>query len=537
MKLEEIVVPVSNKLLSDYWTGSEKLQNFYEYKLSNQSFEQRAHYLKSKKYDTEKLSHIIRQFMTPFGISEKVEENLNELKQGAFAIVGGQQAGILTGPLYSIYKAISVILLAKQQSEKLNEKVVPIFWIAGEDHDINEINHTYTIVNGEVKKKIFPTRNVKTMASETSFDKQQMKQFMKEIFQDYGETNYSSRLYQFICRQIDESETFTHFFARLMNYFFQQEGLLLIDAAYTPFRKFQSPFFKKIIERNEQIAKSVVNKEVLFQEFGYGTPVQAVSDNANLFYVKNGERILLERKNEDYVNEQHHIQFRKEQLLQIAMHNPEHLSNNVVTRPLMQEMTIPVLAFVAGPGELAYWGLLKEAFQVLDLQMPIIVPRMNVTIMTKKVEQLMKNYDLNFQQVLAMETKKVRAEFLESIQDKKANETIDQMYQLLINQYEELNNHLQKEQLPLNDLLDKNLQYHERQFQYLKKKIEDQIIMKHETVLRQLAKIENEIVPNGTLQERVFNPYHFINEYGDDFIYDLMKLPFNFANCHYIVYL
>lgn len=537
MKLEEKAVPVSNTLLSDYWTGSEKLQHFYEYKLEEKSFVKRLKYLQTKSYNTKQLSNIIRSFMEPFGISQQVEENLKHLENGAFAIVGGQQAGILTGPLYSVYKALTVILLAKQQSEKLNKKIVPIFWIAGEDHDIHEINHTYTIVNGEVKKRIFPTRNVKTMASETSFDKPQMKQFLKEIFQDYGETKYTSGIYQYISNQIDESNTFTQFFARLLNHFFQQEGLLLIDAAYGPFRKFESQFFKKLIEHNEEIAKLVFNKEASFQELGYGQPINAVRENANLFYVKNGERILLERKNDNYFNEQYHVQFKKEELLEIAETQPERLSNNVVTRPLMQEMTIPVLAFVGGPGELAYWGLLKDAFQTLDLQMPIFVPRISITVMTKKVEQLIESFGLPFERVLAFETKQVRAKFIESIQDKEANEKIDQLQQFVIQKYKEIKEHLEKEQLHLSDIIQKNLQYHERQFHYLKNKIEQQIETKHETVLRQLAKIENEIVPNESLQERIFNPYHIINEYGERFVQDLLKLPFKISNKHYIVYI
>lgn len=537
MKLEEIAIPVNNKLLSDYWAASEKLQNFYEYKLNHHSFEERFKYLQSKQYNTAKLSNIIRQFMTPLGITAKIEENLRHLENGAFAIVGGQQAGILTGPLYSVYKAITIILLAKQQSEALQQKIVPIFWIAGEDHDLHEINHTYTIQNGDVKKRIFSTRNMKTMASVTSFDKQQMKQFIKEIFQDYGETKYTSDLYQFISEQIEESETFTQFFARLIHYFFRHEGLLLIDAAYEPFRKFESSFFKQIIEHNEQIATAVYNKEKMFQELGYGTPINATRENANLFYVKNGERILLERKNEKYANEQYRIQFTTEELLEIAETAPEHLSNNVVTRPLMQEMTIPVLAFVAGPGELAYWGLLKEAFEILNLQMPLLVPRINVTVMNKKVEQLMEHYGLTFEKVVTLETKKVRSEFIDSVQDQFSYEKIEQMQQMLIEQYGDLVNYLDKEQLHLSEIIGKNLEYHKRQFDYLKKKINQQILIKHETVLKQLAKIENEIVPNDTMQERVFNPFQFINEYGEDFIEDLLKLPFGISKSHYIVHI
>lgn len=127
MRLEQIELPVNNQLLDDYWSGSEKLKPFYEYEYNDESFITRFNYLKSKYYETKELSKIIRSYMEPLGISNKIEENLSALENGSVAIVGGQQAGILTGPLYSIHKAISVILLAKEQSEKLNERVVPIF--------------------------------------------------------------------------------------------------------------------------------------------------------------------------------------------------------------------------------------------------------------------------------------------------------------------------------------------------------------------------------------------------------------------------
>ena len=175
MKLEQVELPVSNQLLFDYWSGSEKLQPFYQYEFNDYSFTTRLDYLKSRYTNNEELSNIIRSYMEPLGISEKVEENLKHLEKGAVAVVGGQQAGILTGPLYSVHKAITVILLSKEQSEKLGEKVVPIFWIAGEDHDLEEINHTFTIHNGIPKKQVYDKRSSKkTMASATKIQKDEL---------------------------------------------------------------------------------------------------------------------------------------------------------------------------------------------------------------------------------------------------------------------------------------------------------------------------------------------------------------------------
>ena len=146
-----------------------------------------------------------------------------------------------TGPLYSVHKAISVILLAKQQREKLNIPVVPMFWIAGEDHDIEEINHTYTIVNAEVKKRGYSERSkFKTMASTTVLNQEAIQQFVTTVFKDFGETQYTEQLLNTVLAHANSSSTFTDFFTRLMNDLFKNHGLLLLDATYGPFRQYEN---------------------------------------------------------------------------------------------------------------------------------------------------------------------------------------------------------------------------------------------------------------------------------------------------------
>ncbi|KGR80450.1 bacillithiol biosynthesis cysteine-adding enzyme BshC [Ureibacillus manganicus] len=536
MKLEQISLPVNNTLLSEYWSGSEKLHTFFQYPLQDESYLERAKYLKNRNYQTKQLSEIIRSFMEPYGLTDKIKENLSYLADGSPVIVGGQQAGILTGPLYSVYKAITVILLAKEQTQKLGIKVLPLFWIAGEDHDIEEINHTYTILKAEPKKRVYSVRkNRKTMASTTDINKIELKNTIDDIFKDFGETEYTQNLYQFIIHSIDESNTFTDFFVRCMHSFFKDEGLLMIDAAYVPFRKFESNFFNQIIEENEKIAEVVVLKERILSDSGFGTPIVATIENANLFFVRDGERFLLERNENFYINKQANVKFSKEELQEIANKNPENLSNNVVTRPLMQEMTLPVLAFVGGPGELAYWATLKDAFEVLNLQMPIIVPRLNVTLVTRQVEQLLKDFELKVENVFDGNVNELKNKFLESVQDYQAKEQINQLHELVEVHYGKLLEHLHGQQIHLDNIVEKNKNYHQQQFDFLQSKIEQQIVMKHEKMIRQFNTISSEINPMNNYQERVFNPYQYVNIYGPSFISDLLDLPFEFTNTHYIV--
>ena len=538
MRLEHIEIPVNNKLLTDYWSDNEILHSFFEYKFNDGAFKTRFDYLKSKHYYNKELSGIIRQYMEPIGISEKVSENLAALENGAVAVVGGQQAGILTGPLYSVHKAISVILLAKEQSVKLGAKIVPIFWIAGEDHDLEEINHTYTIANGATKKRAYGERSkLKTMASTTTIQKEQLQKVIKTVFQDFGESEYTQTLYKNCLSHLEQSKTFTDFFARLMNDLFKNEGLLMIDAAYEPFRQYESNFFVKMIELNEQIAKVVVDKEQALESAGFGSPIGAKAESANLFYIHEGERFLLERKGSLYQDATGLITLTENELLEVAKKSPEKLSNNVVTRPLMQEMTIPVLAFVGGPGELAYWATLKDAFTVLDLQMPILAPRLNITLVERKIEQLLSTYQLSILDILEGKAQSLKEQYISGVQDAQAKEQLAALNQLVKERYEKLDEHLKTQQLDLQAIVEKNMKYHEMQFDYLSKKIEQQVLAKHEKTIRQFDLMQLEIHPNENLQERVYNPFQYLNHYGPTLIEDLCALPLEIGNKHYVILL
>ncbi|MBD8035536.1 bacillithiol biosynthesis cysteine-adding enzyme BshC [Solibacillus sp. A46] len=538
MQLEQIHSPVTNKLLEDYWSERANIHSFFEYKYNVESFEKRIEYLKNRSYRSKELAQVIRSYMEQYGLSQKANHYLNELEQGAVVVVGGQQAGLLTGPLYSVHKAISVILLAEQQRKALNTPVVPMFWIAGEDHDIEEINHTYTMVNGELKKRGYSERSkLKKMASTTELNGEALEQFIVNVFKDFGETQYTEDLLKNVLRHANDSKTFTDFFTLLMNDLFEKHGLLMLDATFEPFRQYEKMYFAQLVEQNEQIAKGVFAQEQKLAQAGYPKPIEATVQNANLFYIREGERFLLERQKDFFKNSAASVKFSKEELLAIASESPQSLSNNVVTRPLMQEMALPVLAFVGGPGELAYWATLKPAFETLQLQMPIFAPRLSVTLVTRQVETLLKQKELSITDVFTNKSEQKMKEFVESLKDDRLNISIEQMKMQLQRQYEELTDYLRTENYQGEDLLEKNKNYHERQFDYLKTKLEKQNIDKHETEIRHYKTIQALLYPNNQYQERFYNPYLFLNTYGETLVDDLLELPMSISDQHHLIVL
>lgn len=538
MKLEQIEIPITNPLLEDYRNEKSSILSFFHYPNREESFTRRLEDLQNHPIRREQLVMVIRKFMEPLEISEKAEEHLRELENNAVVVIGGQQSGLLTGPLYSVHKAISVILLAKQQRESLQVPVVPIFWIAGEDHDIDEINHTFTAVNGRLEKHIYGKRSKKkTMASTTPLDVDATRQFIYEIFKQYGETAHTEKLLAKIDTILLKSKTYTDFFVRLMNWLFKEEGLLFIDAAYSSLREYESPYFEQLVQNAEKIADIVTIREADLAELGYGMPVGATKEAANLFYIRDGERFLLERHDGKFINRMANVQFTKSDMLELARKKPTCLSNNVITRPLMQDMVFPVLAFVGGPGELAYWSTLKGAFETLGMKIPVFVPRMNMTIIDRQVQTLLKEIQISVTDAIVGKTTTYKTSFEEKVYDEKSKEMVEQTRQLLQSQYDVIQGHLYKLNIHLEKLVDKNLSIHETQLDFLMRKIEQEVLLKHDVELRKYRTIEDRILPGGGLQERVFNPFQFMNEYGEELIKDMITLPFKINGQHNIIYL
>jgi bacillithiol synthase len=538
MELEANALQEKNKVMQSYTSDKEFLHTFFDYENEGSSYPERLNELAGRTFERRQLAETIHSFMEPFGISASASRHIDELAENAVVVIGGQQAGILTGPLYSVHKAITVILLAKKQREKLGVPVVPVFWVAGEDHDLNEINHVYTEMEGRATKHQYRENFVlKLMASDAEYDKQLMASLVKGIFGRFGETAYTKDLLDEVLDAIELEETFTQFFVRLMNGLFKDEGLLFIDSASKQLRELEKSYFALLIEESAQLAEEISNKEELFTEKGFGSPLGAESDAANLFYIHDTGRVLLSRKDGYFINDSSGLRFSKADMLRIAEEEPWLLSNNVATRPLMQDMVFPVLAFVGGPGEIAYWAVLKEAFHHLDMKMPIIVPRMSMTLVTPQVKHALDEKSFTVDDVMSGAVFTAREQFVNGLHDKRFDSVLDETEKILGKQYEKIAEVAAQQGPMMQELLEKNLRFHAKQLDYLKGKAEEAVLLKHDGALRTFGLLEGELFPEGILQERLYTPYTYLNSYGPTLIQDLLKLPFEMDGTHKIIYL
>lgn len=539
MRLEEQYAAPANKLMDDYINGKNGIFQYFSYKPALESFAERMQVLEKHPVDRLRLGSILKKYMDRHGISEKAMEHLQAFEDGAPVVVTGQQAGLLTGPLYTVHKAISVIVLAKEASVRLNRKVVPVFWIAGEDHDLAEISHLYREVSGRVDKLNFPhVEYGKSSASTAKLNKKKTMEFLEEYFRSLPETEHSKELQQTAFRFLEASESFTDFFSAFLNYFFQEEGLLFIDAAFPELRRYESSYLLEMIEKSKDIAGAVLRTEQSLVEQGYSAAIEAESDAANLFITVQGERILLQRSEGRFIGNNGTVAFSAEELKEIAEKHPERLSNNVVTRPLMQEMVFPVLAFVGGPGEISYWAALKDAFQAMGMEMPVILPRLGMTLVNRQVQSLMGKYQLDFTGIVnEKKVAELKVHLMDTIREKEGEAMVEDLKAKLQMEYETIQEKFSSVSKGLTPLVEKNLSIHLKQLDFLKNKLEDEVMLQNSTQFTHFGILENELIPNNSLQERVYSPFPYLNEYGKTLVQDMMKLNFKYDKNHKIIYM
>ncbi|UOE57049.1 bacillithiol biosynthesis cysteine-adding enzyme BshC [Bacillus sp. CMF12] len=542
MEILNLSLPATNRFATDYIAQTEEIMQFFHYRYNSDSdYKARLAELRGRSFMRNELSQYIGEFMDRFPSSPAVHDSLKKLKQeNSAVIIGGQQAGILTGPLYTIHKIISIINLAKQQENELGIPVVPVFWIAGEDHDYQEVNHIFIEKNNKMEKMTYPEKVLeKKMVSNIPLNREKCRAWVEDIIETFGETKHTKDLLLTLEEIILHSQTYVEFFAGIIMHLFKETGLLLVDSGDQKLRRLESSIFGKQIKGFEDITKRVKSQQQNLENAGFPNAIDLSENAANLFYYdeKHKERILLEFNQEKkvFTGKEHTHEFTMNELLEIAENHPERLSNNVVTRPITQECLFPVLSFIAGPGEIAYWAELKMAFEWFGMKMPPIMPRLNITILERSVESDLRELGLDLQGVLVSGTESEKDEYLRSIK----NESIEAQFRKTKAQVKQ--NYELIEELTMNEvhallpMLKKNEDLLLRQIDFMENKIQKSIQQKHEVIIMKYEKAENSLRPGGVPQERVWNLLYYLNKYGMDFLEEFIDYSFNFDGTHKVI--
>lgn len=535
-------LPAANKFATEYIIQSDRISPYFDYRYNeSQSYEKRIHELEGRSFMREELASYIEQFMGKFPASEQVGISLKKLQQNNSAVViGGQQAGIMTGPLYSIHKVLSIVAFAKEKEKELQVPVVPVFWIAGEDHDYPEVNHIFTKSGAKMNKVVYPEKVLeKKMVSNIAFDQNICREWVDGILESYGETAFTKDVMIILDEAIQKSDTFVDLFAYIIMAMFKDTGLLLVDSGDRQFRQLQKEILKKQIRLSKEVTQSVFMQQENLKNAGISNSIDITAHAANLFYYdeKQHDRLLLEYHQESalFSDKEQTIQFSLEELLQVAEESPEKLSNNVVTRPITQELLFPTLAFIAGPGEIAYWAELQQAFRHFSIQMPPLVPRINFTLLERDIETDLNELEVRLEDVLANGIEEQKNAFLQSIQSDQADSLFASLQADVNKHYRCIEDYAKTDTKGVVQLLKKNEQKVIEHIQFLQQKIQEDIQLQHSHIINKYDRTGTALKPDGAPQERVWNALYFMNRYGLEFFQQILNHPLPFDGSHVVV--
>ncbi|SEN08335.1 bacillithiol biosynthesis cysteine-adding enzyme BshC [Lihuaxuella thermophila] len=531
MKIDAVSYPGSNPITHDYLQPAHPIHSFFSYHPMNaESFVQRAKWVDGRKeqYSRARLVEVLRSYHQPELDHPAIQRNLERLSEpDSLVVIGGQQAGLLTGPLYTLYKAVTIIQLAEREQERLNRPVIPVFWIAGEDHDRNEVDHVWiqTSEGVPVKHRFSSGDEKKRPVSSLYIKKEEMERWLDELGRILPDREYKKEWAERLKKWTNEPVTWSRFFARVMHHLFADRGLLMIDSAYPELRRMEAPFFKHLIKINDSIHSRVMETAEELKKLGYPVAVDLKKNQAHLFVQVEDERLSLVRDQGLWRSRDGRESFSDDELLSLAEQEPERLSNNVITRPLMQEYLFPTLAFVGGPGEISYWALLKQAFEEAGFRMPVVYPRLRMTLIDRTAYKRMQEFGLTWSDLFTRFGEK-KEEWLADRQPFHLDDLFLPVKEQIIASYQPLIRLLSEEiGMDLYEMGQKNQQKILEQVDYFYNYTKRSIENKYRTELRHWEEISNTCLPLDKLQERVYNLVNYWNEYGLSWLSRLLETP------------
>ncbi|WP_028595832.1 bacillithiol biosynthesis cysteine-adding enzyme BshC [Paenibacillus assamensis] len=537
---DTLPVPVSQQLAKLYIERDPVVvEQFYEFHPDEDwhkrvSWVDEAAHMRADRFE---LVNVLMQYQQKVNNHPEAIRSLERLQDSqALVVVGGQQGGLLGGPLLVVYKAISIIRMAQEAEQRLERPVIPVFWLAGEDHDFDEVNHTYMLSSqsGIQRIRLEHSPSGRQPVSHYHVDESEWDAVIGQLEELLPTTEFKAPMLERYRMVMQESSSLTEACARLLGYMFGEMGLVLLDSADEQLRAVEGPLFKSIIQQQDALQQAYAQSEQRMKSAGYPIQAEHAEESANLFVMEQGERVLLMHQDGVFADRKRTITYSQAQLEQLTEQHPERFSNNVMTRPLMQEYLFPVLATVLGAGEIAYWAQTKDAFCAIGMKMPIIWPRMAFTCVEGTLQKLLNKYELQVEHICNQYEAK-RDEWLLSQDELKLDDRFAQLRGDVEHQYAELLSVLNQSLPTLGKLGDMNRDKVLEQIDYLHNRAQDALKKQHESGLRQWERLKLALWPLDRPQERVFNMALYENRYGTDWYKVIMDAPVVWQGEHRLV--
>jgi bacillithiol biosynthesis cysteine-adding enzyme BshC len=465
------------------------------------------------------LAEVLAEQNRSYGCGEKTLTNIRKIADDrALAVVTGQQVGLFSGPLYTIYKALTAIKLAECLGRRGPGAFVPVFWLASDDHDLAEIDHILLLDKDHRLEEVrcpMPSLAPRIPASGMILPPE-IEDCLRRLGDLTRDTEFKSGILARLRDAYRPGRSMVEAFARWMTGLFASSGLIFVDATHPKLRVLGKEVFRREIAEDSPSTQAALETSQKLRQAGYGEQIHLHERILNVFYAEHGRRAI-QRTESGFEIKDPPRAIPKEELLALAEDKPFLFSPNVLLRPILQDALLPTVAYVAGPGEIAYFAQMKGVYERFGLPMPMIYPRKTLTLVEKNVDRILKKYGLGVTDIWSKADRIISAVAEEGIPESlSAAMELARSHQA--GDFGALAAEIAAFEPTLKNSVDLARGKMDQQWDFLEKKVLAAVKKRNEISVRQLGTAVDNLFPNRSLQERVFNIVPYLLKYGAAFM-------------------
>jgi bacillithiol biosynthesis cysteine-adding enzyme BshC len=535
-------IPHQTRLFLDYLRDPLALRRFYPsaVRFHHELAERAPEVLDSYKTDRRALCDALEAMNRSWGATDETLANIARLREAdCLAVVSGQQAGLFTGPLYTIYKALSAVKLAGCLTQR-GTAAVPVFWIATEDHDFAEVA-TAEFIGCDCRLAsvgVPPSMHAENEPVGSVRLDDSIDETIKRLLDVLPSTEFIPEIESLLRETWKPGTGYGEAFARMMTRILGRYGLILLDPLDASLKQLAAPLYAEAARHAPLIASALVERSRELEAAGYHAQV-ATSENAfPLFlHTENGTRHAVTRTSDGhYKMKNTRDEYTAEELSLMAEREPQRFSPNVTLRAVVQDYLLPTVAYFGGAAEIAYFAQTAEVYRVLSRPATPILPRASLTVVERHTWRTLERYGLSLSDLFEG-VDAVLARVVEEHLGTETAQTFDRTEESINRELNALEEQLRAVDPTLADALETGRRKINYQLEGLRSRFHRAQMGRDRAAHRQLERAFAALYPDKTLQERHINITSLLARHGSyvvNWVYDAINLG---SPDHQIVYL
>ena len=530
-------IPHTTRLFADFLAFTPAIQQFYPRSpFFAQWIKEEAARISYPAERRQRVTAALESQNKSWGASAKTLANLERLRNGAAAVVTGQQVGLFGGPMFALYKALTAVKLA-EEATAAGVDTVPIFWLATYDHDLAEVNHV-SIPGADGMLERLETSSHDVAGAPVSAVR--LGDEIVPVAQQAANLLGENEAAEILKDSYKPGETLGSAFARFYTRVFADWGVILLDASDAALSRVAEPLYRAAVERSGELANALLKRGEELEKAGYHQQVKVTESSVLLFTTRDGVRTPIHRRaegsREEFIvdGEAAGEKLSGEQLTAQIAESPEKFSANVLLRPIVEDYLLPTLVYTGGAAETAYFAQAGAVYETLLGRVTPIVPRFSATIVEPKTQRLLEKHGIAVTDVFEG-PEAVRREIAAHSLPKDLQTAFEAAQTAFAANFATLKDKLEKLDRTLVDAAETSRSKMQHQLEKLHAQAARAEAQKGELVARHADQLSAALYPDKGLQERATGGVYFLARYGEALMHQLYETIHTDCHDHQVV--